>query len=99
MTTTQPPRGHGRDRAPRGARIIARVTSVLVARKFAFLKTPDGTEYFMHQAWSTIPLDELREGQLLSIVRVDSAKGPRATNVRRLTDAEEDEYAASYGNR
>jgi CspA family cold shock protein len=56
----------------------------LVSEKgFGFIAAGDGNEYFFHQsACTSVPFDQLREGQAVTFERGQGPKGPRAENVR-----------------
>jgi CspA family cold shock protein len=50
---------------------------------FGFIEGQDGNEYFFHQsACTSVPFDELREGQAVSFDKGQGPKGPRAENVK-----------------
>jgi len=52
-------------------------------RGFGFIAAGDGVEYFFHQSACTgTPFDSLREGQNVTFVIGQGAKGPRAENVQ-----------------
>ena len=56
---------------------IKRITD----KRFGFIATPEGSEYFFHQSACGIPFDDLREGQTVSFTVGQGPKGPRAENV------------------
>ena len=50
---------------------------------FGFILATDGFEYFFHSsACAQTSVDELREGQAVTIERGQGPKGPRGENVR-----------------
>jgi CspA family cold shock protein len=50
---------------------------------FGFVGTADGTEYFFHRsACSSVPFEDLREGQAVTFQKGQGPKGPRAENVQ-----------------
>jgi len=56
----------------------------LTGKRFGFIATADGQEYFFHQsACADMRFDELREGQAVTFEKGQGPKGPRAENVRR----------------
>ena len=51
------------------------------SKGFAFARTPDGTDWFLHRTeLRNATFDELSEGMAVEFVPVQAAKGPRATD-------------------
>ena len=51
------------------------------AKRFGFVASDEGTEYFFHQSACNVEFYELREGQAVSFDEGEGPKGPRAENV------------------
>ena len=59
------------------------IKRMVTEKGFGFIEGQDGNEYFFHQsACTSVPFDELREGQAVSFDKGQGPKGPRAENVK-----------------
>jgi CspA family cold shock protein len=59
------------------------IKRMVTEKGFGFIEGQDGNEYFFHQsACTSVPFDELREGQQVSFDKGQGPKGPRAENVK-----------------
>ena len=67
--------------------MTGKIKKLLADKGFGFIRDDGGTEYFFHQsAIYGEGIDMLREGDSVEYtVGRDSAKGPRAENVRRTS--------------
>lgn len=66
-----------------GARVKGTIKRLVTNKGFGFVAGEGGVEYFFHRSACTgATFDQLREGQSVSFDIGESAKGPRAENVR-----------------
>jgi CspA family cold shock protein len=63
------------------------VKKVVSERGFGFIAAEDGKEYFFHRSGvdSTLDFDQLGGSERVEFQIEQSAKGPRATHVRRAS--------------
>lgn len=65
--------------------LTGRITRVISDRGFAFIKTDDGTDYFLHHTeLANCGINKLQVGDLIRFEIGDSRKGPRASNANRV---------------
>jgi len=65
-----------------------KIKRVIQERGFGFISAEDGTEVFFHRsALQDIDFDTLEEGNSVEFDLEEGHKGPRAVNVRVITEA------------
>lgn len=75
------PRSHA---APSDTRLSGKIARIIVDKGFFFIKgDTDGVDYFGHMSsLEDATIHDLKQGQRVSYILGDSAKGPRAEQIR-----------------
>lgn len=64
-----------------------KIKKLVTDKGFGFIEGEGGDVFFHHSALEGIPIEELREGDVVEFSVEQADKGPRATNIRLATDA------------
>ena len=70
-----------------GLRLTGQIQRLIPDRAFAFIRTPDGKEYFLHASAMTDgpeAFKRLTEGDVVTFVETQTHKGPRAIDVEQV---------------
>ena len=63
-----------------------RITKITPDRGFGFVRADDGAEAFFHRTEVTlVDFDSLEEGEQVTFDVVESPKGPRVRNLRKVS--------------
>jgi len=74
--------------APTGPKVRGRIKKMVRDRGFGFIRGDDGKEVFFHRSGlGAADYDGLGEGDVVEYNVSESPRGPRAENVRGVTDA------------
>lgn len=64
--------------------VSGRIKKIVPDRGFGFVRGENGTEVFFHRTETSESFDDLQEGDEVTYDVAESAKGPRARNLRKV---------------
>lgn len=59
-----------------------KIKRLVTDKGFGFIEGDEGDVFFHHSALEGIPMEELREGDMVEYAVEQAEKGPRATSIR-----------------